>query len=213
MEKQRIIQRITASGVVPIVRVESAQQAKRMADACLHAGVQVLEVACTVPGAYAIIGELAKAYSADELLIGAGMVFNPESASMCLLSGAQYVGTPCLDMDIAELCNQYQVPCMVSAATLNEVVDGAEAGFDVLKIIPSGVLGPWIVKTLKASLPQTQVIAAGAVGAVQIETWIKAGCIAIEAGSLLMVGAEKGNYALVTEAARQLKAEIDKARQ
>ena len=52
MDKERIITRITDSGIVAVVRAESADQAKRITEACIKGGVPAIELTFTVPSAH-----------------------------------------------------------------------------------------------------------------------------------------------------------------
>ena len=77
-----------------VVRAESAEQAKKITDACIQGGVAAIEMTFTVPGAVDVIRELAGAYHSGEIIIGAGTVLDPETARIAILAGAQYVVSP-----------------------------------------------------------------------------------------------------------------------
>jgi len=212
MAKQQVIERICKSGLVAVVRAESGDQAKRIAEACLAGGMQAIEITYTVPGAHHIMEELAKAYSPSELIIGAGTVLDPETARVSLLSGAQYVVSPCLNVETVRLCNRYQVPIMAGAMTIKEIVECMEAGADVIKLFPGELFGPAMVKAVKGPLPQAQIMPTGGVSVDNVQEWIKAGCVAVGAGSSLTAGAKTGNYEAITETAKRFLEEIAKAR-
>jgi len=210
--KQQVLERICESGLVAVVRAETGDQAKRIAEACLAGGLQAIEVTYTVPGAHHIIEELAKAYSAEELIIGAGTVLDPETARISVLSGAQYIVSPCLNAETVRLGNRYQVPVMAGAMTIKEIVECMEAGADVIKLFPGELFGPAMVKAVKGPLPQAPIMPTGGVNAGNVQDWIKAGCVAVGAGGSLTAGAKTGDYAAITATARQFLAEIAKAR-
>lgn len=211
-EKQSILTRLQQSGLVAVVRAENGEQAKRIAEACLAGGMQAIEITYTVPGAHHIMEELAKAYSPDELIIGAGTVLDPETARISLLSGAKYVVSPCLNVETVRLCNRYQVPVMTGAMTIKEIVECLEAGADIIKLFPGELFGPAMVKAVKGPLPQAQIMPTGGVTVENVREWIKAGCVAVGAGSSLTAGAKKGDYAAITETAKRFLAEIAAAR-
>src|ERR1700740_680684 len=94
MDKQKVRERIVEIGVVPVVRVSSAREARMAADAVCKGGIPIVEITMTVPGAVEVIRELAKRSSPEELLVGAGTVLNPEQAQRCLDAGAQFLVSP-----------------------------------------------------------------------------------------------------------------------
>jgi 2-dehydro-3-deoxyphosphogluconate aldolase/(4S)-4-hydroxy-2-oxoglutarate aldolase len=212
LSKQQVLERICKSGLVAVVRAENGEQAKRIAEACLAGGMQAIEMTYTVPGAHRIMEELAKSYSPEELIIGAGTVLDPETARISILSGAQYVVSPCLNVETVRMCNRYQVPVMAGAMTIKEIVECMEAGADVVKLFPGELFGPAMVKAIKGPLPQAQIMPTGGVSVSNVQEWIKAGCVAVGAGSSLTAGAKTGDYAAITETARKFLAEIAQAR-
>ena len=115
MSKETIISRIKEKGLVAVVRAESAEQAGKIADACIKGGVAALEITFTVKGALDVIKSLADSCDEDKIIIGAGTVLDAETARAAILAGAKYIVSPCLDRGTAVLCNRYAVPYMPGA--------------------------------------------------------------------------------------------------
>ncbi|MDF2634196.1 MAG: 2-dehydro-3-deoxyphosphogluconate aldolase/4-hydroxy-2-oxoglutarate aldolase [Pelosinus sp.] len=212
MKKIQILDRICKSGLVAVVRAETGDQAKRIAEACLAGGMQAIEMTFTVPGAHHVMEDLAKAYSPSELIIGAGTVLDSETARIAILSGAQYVVSPSLNLDTVRLCNRYQVPIMAGAMSIKEVIECMEAGSDIVKLFPGDAFGPNMVKAIKGPLPQAPIMPTGGVSVENVGQWIKAGVVAVGAGGSLTAGAKTGDYGSITETAKRFLAEIAKAR-
>lgn len=213
MSKIDIINRLTECGVVAVVRAESEEQAKKISAACVEAGIVGIEITFTVPGAVNIIEALAKEYADGTILVGAGTVLDKETARMAILAGAKYVVSPCLDVETVQLCNTYDVPCMPGAMTVKEAVDGMRAGADIIKIFPGGLYGPKIIKNFKGPLPQMKMMPTGGVEVSNVGEWIKAGAVAVGAGSSLTAGAKTGDYASITKIGKQMISEVTKARE
>ncbi len=212
MEKEQVIGRILGSGLVAVVRADNGEQAKRIAEACLEGGVSAMEITFTVPGAHRVIEDLARQYANGEMIVGAGTVLDPETARIAILSGAQYVVSPYFDEATMKLCNRYRVACMPGVMTPKEAVQAMEAGADVLKVFPANLFGPSIIKSLLAPLPQAKLMPTGGVSASNASEWIKAGAVALGAGSELIKGASTGKYSEITEIARQYMSAIQAAR-
>lgn len=208
--KLAVLNRIVDSGLVAIVRVESSEQALRVADACAEGGVAALEVTFTVPGVASVIETLAKRY--DQVAIGAGTVLDPETARIALLAGAQFLVSPSLSAETARLANRYQVPYMPGVATAREVVEAMECGCDILKVFPGETLGPTFLKAVKAPLPQAALMPTGGVSIDNVGTWMNAGAVAVGVGNSLIAGLKTGDYKSITDLAKRFLTAIREAR-
>jgi len=212
LSKYAVLQKIVDSGLVAVIRAESTEQAKKIADACVAGGAAAIEVTFTVPKATGLIEELAAVYRAGEIIIGAGTVLDPETARVAILAGAQYVVSPHLNVDTMRLCNRYQIPCMPGAATTREIIEAMEAGADIIKVFPGETLGPGFVKAVKGPLPQASLMPTGGVSLDNTAEWIKAGCVAVGVGGNLTAGAKKGDYGSITSLAKEFINRIREAR-
>lgn len=214
MNKQEVLRRIAEIGVVPVVRASSAEEAVEVVDAIREGGVPVLEITMTVPRAVRVIEQLAHRYG-DEVVIGAGTVLDPETARACILAGAAFVVSPALNTGTIELCRRYSVACMPGALTPTEVVTAWQAGADVVKVFPCGALGgAKYLKSLKAPLPQIEMIPTGGVSLKTAAEFIEAGALALGVGADLVdtEAIRAGEARKVTEAARAYVAAVRAAR-
>jgi 2-dehydro-3-deoxyphosphogluconate aldolase / (4S)-4-hydroxy-2-oxoglutarate aldolase len=210
--KLKVLEKIMASGLVAVVRAESSEQAIKIADACLKGGVAAIEITFTVPGAVDVIKDLARTYKSGELIIGAGTVLDPETARTAILAGAEYVVSPCLNIETIKLCNRYQIPVMPGAMTIKEVVEAMEAGADIVKVFPGEAFGPSFIKAVKGPLPQAPLMPTGGVSLDNVGEWIKAGCVAVGVGGNLTAGAKTGDYESITRIGKQFIEKISQAR-
>ena len=184
--KAAVRDKLVANGVVPIIRVGSASQAKKIADAILAGGIECLEVTLTTPGALEVIESLVKTHG-DSFAIGAGSVLDPESARLAINAGASFIVSPNTRLSTLELCRRYGVISCPGALTPTEVVTAWENGGDLIKVFPCGnVGGASYIKALKAPLPQIDLVPTGGVDLGNVADFIKAGATAVAVGSSLM---------------------------
>lgn len=213
MNKESILNKITSSGLVAVVRAENQDQASRIAEACVLGGVAALEITFTVPGAVQVIEKLVHEYgSMGEIIIGAGTVLDPETARSAIMAGAQYMVSPCLNVDMVKMCNRYQVPVMPGAMTVKEVVEAMEAGAEIVKVFPGELLGPAFIKAVKGPFPYARLMPTGGVSLENVADWIRAGAVAVGAGSSLTAGAKTGDYQGITAIAKAFIEKIKEAR-
>lgn len=212
MEKQQVITKMTDAGLVAVVRAANAEEAIRISDACLEGGCPSIELTFTVPGAHKVIEALATKYSNGEMLLGAGTVLDPETARQAILSGANFVVSPGFNIDAAKLCNRYAVPYMPGCMTITEILTAMEAGCDICKVFPGDIVGSNFIKDVKGPLPQAKLMPTGGVDVANVDQWIKAGAVAVGAGSSLTKGAKTGDYADITATAKEFIKKIKETR-
>ncbi len=210
--KEQVITKLTDCGLVAVVRAENAEKAIKISDACLKGGCTGIELTFTVPGADKVISALAEKYPNGEMMLGAGTVLDSETARIAILAGANFIVSPSFSLETAKLCNRYRVPYVPGCATITEVITAMEAGADIIKIFPADLYGTKIIKDIKGPLPQAQMMPTGGVDADNVGEWIKAGVVAVGAGSSLTKGAKTDNYEEITETAKKFIENIKKAR-
>ena len=101
---------------------------------------------------------------------------------------------------------------MPGCMTITEVLTAMEAGADIIKIFPADLFGPTIIKDIKGPLPHAKLMPTGGVDVSNVDKWIKAGAVAVGAGSSLTAGAKTGDYAKITETAKEFIKKIQEAR-
>jgi len=214
MDKQRVRDRITEIGIVPVVRASSPRDARIAADAVCEGGIPIVEITMTVPGAIEVIRELTK-NAASEVLVGAGTVLNAEAARRCLDAGAQFLVSPGLNLQTVELAVREGKLMMAGALTPTEIITAWEAGSDFVKVFPCGqVGGAKYIKALKGPLPQVRLVPTGGVTLDTAAELIQAGAAALGVGGeLVHAEALKSNKPeIIVENARKFLAIVKQAR-
>ena len=214
MKKTEVIQRIRDTGLIPVVRAESAELAMRAVEAIKTGGVDVVEVTMTVPGAIDVIAKLAATFG-TEVLIGAGTVLDPDIANRCVQAGAQFIVSPALNEETIAFCRRNDVAVFPGALTPTEVVRAWNAGADAVKVFPAGAVGgASYLKALKAPLPQVELVPTGGVSLKTAADFIKAGAMALGVGAdLVDLKALRENHdEVITERARQFLEIVREAR-
>jgi 2-dehydro-3-deoxyphosphogluconate aldolase/(4S)-4-hydroxy-2-oxoglutarate aldolase len=185
MNKAEVRARIEAVGIIPAVRVYSAEDARFAAEAVSQGGIPIVEITMTVPGALHVISDLVK--HAPGTLVGAGSVLDTESAHQCLEAGANFLTTDGLDLKVVEYAVKQNVVVFPGALTPTEVLNAWKAGSDLVKVVPCAqVGGDNYIKALKGPFPQIPLIAAGGVNQQTATNFILAGAVALGVGTALI---------------------------
>ncbi|WP_407855243.1 bifunctional 4-hydroxy-2-oxoglutarate aldolase/2-dehydro-3-deoxy-phosphogluconate aldolase [Enterococcus hailinensis] len=204
MKKNTILNKLEAAGVIAVVRGKNKTEAIKATEALVAGGMKGIELTFTVPRAEKVIAELVEIYADHEdVVIGAGTVLDAITARIAIMAGAEYIVSPCFDLETAQICNLYQIPYLPGCMTITEMKEALKAGSDIIKLFPGPAFGPSIVKAFKAPLPHLNIMPTGGVCLENMQEWFDAGVTAVGVGGSLLAPAETGDFAAVTHAARQ----------
>jgi len=205
MTKNEVGQRIREIGIVPVIRAESAAQARAASEAVCEGGVPIVEITMTVPGAIGVIAELSRTLG-DQVLVGAGTVLDAETAARCVEAGARFLVSPGFDAATVEFARSNGVLIMAGALTPTEVITAWKHGADFVKIFPCGnVGGPKYIKSLKGPLPQIPMIPTGGVNLLTAAEFIAAGAEALGIGGEMVSASllRAGDFTAITALTKQ----------
>jgi 2-dehydro-3-deoxyphosphogluconate aldolase/(4S)-4-hydroxy-2-oxoglutarate aldolase len=185
VNKNEVRRRIEEVGIIPSVRVSSADDAMFAAEAVYRGGIPIVEVTLTVPGAIEVISHLVQ--NAPEMIVGAGSLLDVETARLCLKAGAKFLTSDGIDLDVVHFAVKENVVVFPGALTPTDVIVSRKAGSDFTKIVPCGqVGGDSYIKALKAMFPSVPMIAAGGVNQKTAYGLILAGATALGIGKELI---------------------------
>jgi len=213
MNREEVRARIEEIGIIPMVRVSSAEEARFAAEAVAGGGIPIVELATTVPRASEVINQLVR--STPELIVGAGSVLNTEMARLAVDAGAKFLTTEGFDAELVEFAVKEEVVVLPGVLTPTEVITAWKARADFVKIFPCAQLGgDSYIRALKSALPQVPLVAAGGVTQLTAGNLILAGAAALGVGrELIPSGAiQQRRAGWVHELARRFLALVKNAR-
>jgi 2-dehydro-3-deoxyphosphogluconate aldolase/(4S)-4-hydroxy-2-oxoglutarate aldolase len=200
--------------VIPVVRVSTREQAICAVDGIISAGITVVEITLTVPGAIQIVQDLTAKYG-QKLLVGAGTVLDAETCRLAVLAGAEFIVSPAFDARVLEVARTYGKICMPGALTPTEALVAWQAGADLVKIFPcNSVGGPSYIRSLKGPFPQMEVVVTGGVNLENVGQYLAAGVAAVGVGEIILEreAIEAANVGQITVNARRFVDAIKAAR-
>jgi 2-dehydro-3-deoxyphosphogluconate aldolase/(4S)-4-hydroxy-2-oxoglutarate aldolase len=184
MNKVEVCELIRNIGIIPAIRVSSAEEAHFAAEAVMQGGIPIVEITMTVPDAVELISHLVRHH--EKMIVGAGTVLDTETARKCVDAGASFLTAPSFDPAIVEYAAKANIAVFPGALTPTEIVAAWRAGSDFVKVFPCALGGPQYIKALKAALLQIPLIAAGGVTQQTAGNFILAGATAIGVGTDLI---------------------------
>jgi 2-dehydro-3-deoxyphosphogluconate aldolase/(4S)-4-hydroxy-2-oxoglutarate aldolase len=212
--KSEILDRITACGVIAVIRARSTDRLLDVARALLEGGVIGIEVTMTTPGALEGIRKLSDELSAHGAVIGVGTVMDADTCRRAIDAGATYVVSPHFDPSIVAATRERGRVSMPGAFTPTEILRAAAGGADVVKVFPSAGLGPGYFRDVLAPLPHLKLMPTGGVDPKNAGEWIRAGAVCVGAGTSLVPkeAVARGDWAAITANAKTMVESVRKAR-
>jgi 2-dehydro-3-deoxyphosphogluconate aldolase/(4S)-4-hydroxy-2-oxoglutarate aldolase len=213
MTKEQIIERILNPGVVAIIRADNSEQLIDASRALIDGGISGIEVTMTTPNALKVIADVCRVFG-DKALVGVGSVLDPKTAQAAIEAGAKYVVTPVLKPEVIAYCKSVNTTILSGSYTPTEAQTGYELGADFTKIFPADGLGPKYISAIRGPLPHLKIVPTGGVDVNTAGEFIKAGCVAVAAGSTLVSKdiLKNKDWAKLTDLAGQFIAAVAKAR-
>jgi 2-dehydro-3-deoxyphosphogluconate aldolase/(4S)-4-hydroxy-2-oxoglutarate aldolase len=215
MGKYDILGFLRRHGVVAVLRADAGGDALvKTVEAVARGGVRCIEVTMTTPGALDALQTARERLKGQEVLLGVGSVLDAETCRLALLAGAEFVVTPTFSAPTVRMARRYGKPILVGAFTPTEILHAWEAGADLVKVFPAEFGGAAYLKSVKAPLPQVEMVPTGGVNVDNVAAFFAAGAFAVAAGGNLagkaLVAAE--DFAGIEANARAFTEAVERAR-
>lgn len=187
MSRKDLFERVRAEQIIGVVREESAEAAAAVAEAYATNGIAIVEITMTTPDAIELLTALDKRHG-ERIILAAGTVRSPNDAALARRAGAQVIVSPHTDARIIEYANENDLLCIAGAATTTEIIEAWELGCDIVKVYPAQFLGgPDYIRTIRGPIRDVPMLAGGPVPLDVIDSYLDAGCIAVNLGTSLAV--------------------------
>jgi len=203
--KEKVMKLIYDTGLIPIIRVETDEIAFKVADAFLEAGVNIIEVTMSVPGAVDVVKKLVDQFG-DKVLIGTGTVVDGKMAREVIEVGSHFIVSPNYSRVLIETAHQFSKPIIPGALTPTEIYDAYSMGADAVKVFPCGnVGGASYLKAIRGPLPQIPLVPTGGVNLETAGPMFDAGAYALGVGGAITdkKAISEGNFEVITENVRK----------
>ncbi|WP_081166267.1 bifunctional 2-keto-4-hydroxyglutarate aldolase/2-keto-3-deoxy-6-phosphogluconate aldolase [Lactococcus garvieae] len=195
MQRADLLEKVIKSGVVSVVRANSAEDAIKIVEAVVDGGIKSIELTYSVPRANDVIADLVATYAGTDVMIGAGTVLEATSARLAIIAGAQFIVSPTFNKEVAKICNLYQIPYIPGVMTPLEAQTAMEYGSELIKLFPGDIAGSAMIKDLKGPFPYINVMPSGGVNETNVAEWFKVGASAVSAGGGVTAPALTGDFA------------------
>ncbi len=170
--------------LVPVLVIESVATVAPLADALVHGGLPCAEVTLRTPAALAAVRAFAER---PGMVVGAGSVRTAEQVDQAVEAGACFIVSPGISDAVLDRCRDLDVPALPGVATATEVMRALDAGLDVVKLFPAGILGGAAgLRSLAAPFPTMRFVPTGGIGPSDLAEYLKAPAVLAVGGSWMV---------------------------
>lgn len=170
--------------LVAILRGLQPAEALPVGQALLSTGWTLIEIPLNSPQPLDSIAAMAGAF--PQALIGAGTVLTPEDVRNVQAAGGQLIVSPNFNPAVVREAVRLGLVCLPGVMTASEAFGALEAGATGLKIFPTEMITPAVVKALRAVLPtSTVVLPVGGITLENMRPYLAAGANGFGIGSAL----------------------------
>jgi 2-dehydro-3-deoxyphosphogluconate aldolase/(4S)-4-hydroxy-2-oxoglutarate aldolase len=186
--KEEIVNVMREKGIVPLFTHDNASEALEVVEGAYRGGIRTFEFTNRRSNSFEIFSYLiGQRKRFPDLMLGIGTVMDGATAKKFIDAGADFIISPILKPEMAEVCRQHNKAWIPGCATLTEIVTAKELGAAVIKVFPGSVLGPGFISAILPVVPDLKLMITGGVEPTRenLSAWFQAGSMCVGMGSQL----------------------------
>ena len=184
---EQLIKTISETGIVPVVKLDSAEDALPLAKALREGGINCAEITFRTDAAEESIKRISKEY--PDMLIAAGTVLTKEQADAAMNAGATFVVSPGLNPEVVKYCKQKGYPIIPGVCTPTEVEAALSLGLTYLKFFPAEAAGGVnMIKSMAAPYTMVKFMPTGGINLKNVESYLTCKAVFACGGSWMVPG-------------------------
>jgi len=186
-------ERIYNCGIVPVVVLNSVEDAVPTARALLAGGITVMEITLRTSAGLDSIHQVAG--NCPETLVGAGTVLTLDDCKACIEAGARFIVSPGLNEEIVKYCLEQNILVTPGCVTPTEITRAMSYGLDLLKFFPANIYGGIAaLKALSGPFPYLKFIPTGGVDQANLAEFISTPNVLAVGGSWVCTKADIASH-------------------
>lgn len=207
-------EKIHGVGILPVVKIKSAQQAEKLARALLAGGLPAVEITFRTQAAAEAIENITR--QVPEMCVCAGTVLTVENARRAVEAGADAVISPGTNMDVVHWCQEQGIPVIPGCATPTEVEACRAQGLRTVKLFPAEVVGGvTMLKALAGPYGDMRFMPTGGISPQNLAEYLRQANVLACGGSWIAPAdlIENGSFEEISRLAREAVNQVHTVRQ
>lgn len=192
------------SPVMPVVKVPSAEAGVGVARALVRGGVPVIELTLRTDSALDAIRAITQ--EVPDIVVGAGTVTSAEQVQLAVDAGARFVVSPGSPSALQSAVAEAEVPALLGATTLSEMMQLADRGWTTMKFFPAEAAGGIsYLSSVRGPLPGLRFCPTGGVNPANASDYLAQENVICVGGSWLTPrsAVESGDWHAIEQLARE----------
>ncbi len=191
-------------GIIPVVKIDKAEDAVFLGKALIAGDLPVVEITFRTSAAETAIRALSN--QLPEILVGAGTVLTIEQAQNAVEAGAKFIVSPGFNVKIVDYCLENNIPVIPGINNPTQIEMALEKGLEVVKFFPaeaSGGLG--LLKALSGPFSEIKFIPTGGIDQMNLISYLSHPQVLACGGSWMVKPdlLSSGNFDRITEITRE----------
>lgn len=175
---------LRASPVMPVLVIESADQAVPLARALVAGGIRTLEVTLRTPAALDAIRAMRAAV--PDAIVGAGTINSVDDLAAAQSAGVQFGVSPGATPALLAAVRASGLPFLPGVMTPSDVLSAMAHGFDAMKFFPAEAAGGMpMLKSFAGPFANIRFCPTGGIDLAKAREYLKLGNVACVGGSWL----------------------------
>ncbi len=199
-----VLEQIQALGIVPVVVLDDAKDARPLAKALCAGGLPCAEVTFRTAAAEESIRIMAQEF--PDMLVGAGTVLTTEQVDCAVAAGAKFIVSPGLNPRIVKYCVEKGIPITPGCSNASDIEQALEHGLEVVKFFPAELAGGLkMIKALAGPYVGVKFMPTGGINASNVREYLAYNRIIACGGSWMVKGdlIKAGDFEKITELTKE----------
>lgn len=182
-----VIEQFEKIGIIPVVVLEDAKDAKPLGQALMEGGLPCAEVTFRTGAAEESIRVMSEEF--PEMLVGAGTVLTTQQVDRAVAAGAKFIVSPGINPVVVEYCVKKKIPIVPGTCTPSNIETALGFGLDVVKFFPAEAAGGLkYIKAVAAPYTGVRFMPTGGINADNVKEYLKYDRILACGGSWMVKG-------------------------
>jgi 2-dehydro-3-deoxyphosphogluconate aldolase/(4S)-4-hydroxy-2-oxoglutarate aldolase len=208
-----LLEKLGRLGVVPVVKIERAEDAIELGRALLAGGLPCAEITFRTAAAEEAIRRISS--NLPEVIVGAGTVLSVDQASKAVSAGARFIVSPGFNQKVVDWCLQNEIPVTPGVVTPTEIDMALDRGLNILKFFPAEAIGGIaVLKAISAPYGGVKFIPTGGINQNNLADYLALPSVHCCGGSWLVKAnlISAGKFDEITHLAREAMSVVRRVR-
>ena len=184
---EAVLEQISKIGIVPVVKIDRAEDALPLAKALCAGGLPCAEVTFRTDAAAEAIKIMTENF--PSMCVGAGTVLNAAQVDAAVAAGAKFIVSPGLNPRTVKYCQEKGVPITPGTSSPSDIEQAIELGLEVVKFFPAEQSGGLAkIKAMAAPYVNMKFMPTGGINAKNLTSYLDFPKIIACGGSWMVPG-------------------------